>query len=79
MKLKTALLGLGILLGTIFQQAQGQNLSVTGKVTNSENGLDMKNDVNPRRRFRSPRFTDEKNIIQYTIQNQRHRVAMFRK
>ena len=38
MKLKITMLCLSILLGTIFQQAQGQNLAVTGKVTNSENG-----------------------------------------
>lgn len=38
MKLKTTMLCLSILLGTIFQQALGQNLAVTGKVTSSENG-----------------------------------------
>ena len=38
MKLKFKMLCLSILLGTIFQQAQGQNLAVTGKVTNIENG-----------------------------------------
>ena len=38
MKFKIKLLCLSIFLGTIFQQAIGQNLAVTGKVTNSENG-----------------------------------------
>ena len=38
MKLKIAFLCLSIFLGAIFQQAIGQNLAVTGKVTNSENG-----------------------------------------
>jgi TonB-linked SusC/RagA family outer membrane protein len=38
MKLKITMLCLSILLGTIFQQAQGQNLAVTGKVASSENG-----------------------------------------
>ena len=38
MKFKITMLCLSILLGTIFNQAIGQNLAVTGKVTNSENG-----------------------------------------
>ncbi|MFM6925664.1 MAG: SusC/RagA family TonB-linked outer membrane protein [Ferruginibacter sp.] len=38
MKLKITMLCLSILLSTIFLQAQGQNLAVTGKVTSSENG-----------------------------------------